>query len=265
MTAGTVDLDASGERLDRFPSDVKPVSAAIAVLKFLKDKEDTSQVFKVLDYLDGPQEERNYQRFASSETGKRLIRENADLAPVLCDRDWLKSLPPGSLGAAYLYFIESENISAAGLIEAEKQANARSLYLEPARRMVISTGYQLHDMWHVVVGYGRNLVGEMAVLAFTYGQLDLKGIYIFALIMGLKERVINLNVPVFKILDEGRRLGRQAEWLLDQDWKALLAMPLEDVRKQLNVGAPETYLKYADYLQKDDIRRRAKMGYVAAY
>ncbi|MGE0408187.1 MAG: Coq4 family protein [Amphiplicatus sp.] len=265
MTAVTADLDQAGDRLDRFPSNVKPFSAALAFLKFLHDKEDTAQVFRIFDCLDGPQSEKNFQRFAATEGGRRMMRENADLAPVLAQKEWLRALPAETLGGQYIRFMDAENIGAEGLVDYEKKANARSLKLEPGRRVFISTGYQLHDVWHVLVGYGRDLVGEATVLAFTYGQLSIKGINLLSRTLGVKERLLNPKVPVFKILDEGERLGREAEWLLPQDWKKLLETPLDQARRDLNVGEPALYNRHKDYLQKDDLRRRVKMGYARAY
>lgn len=265
MTTATASSAPAEERLDRFPATVKPLSAAVALLKFLHDKEDTAQVFRIFDYLDGPQSERNFQRFAATEGGKRMMRENADLAPLLAEKTWLRALPEETLGGQYIRFMDAENIGAEGLIEYEQKANARSLQLEPGRRIFISTGYQLHDVWHVLVGYGRDLVGEASVLAFTYGQLHIKGINLLCRTLGIKETLLNLGVPVWSILNEAERIGRDADWLLPQDWKKLLETPLDQVRRDLNVGTPSLYLKHADFLQKDDRRRRTRMGYAPAY
>lgn len=264
MTAAALELDKlDGDRLDRFPASVKPLSAAIALVKFLHDKEDTAQVFRIFDYLDGPQSEKNFQRFAATEGGQRMMRENADLAPLLARKDWLRALPEDTLGGQYVLFMDAESFSAEGLIEYEKKANARSLKLEPGRRVFISTGYQLHDVWHVLVGYGRDLVGEASVLAFTYGQLQVMGMNLLCRTLGVKETLLNPRVPVWSILNEAERLGREAAWLMPLDWKKALETPLEDLRRKLNIGAPELYNRHKDYLQKDDIRRRQKMGYIA--
>lgn len=263
MTAAALDLNKADEdRLDRFPASVKPISAAVALVKFLHDKEDTAQVFRIFDYLDGPQSEKNFQRFAATEGGQRMMRENADLAPLLAQKEWLRTLPEETLGGHYIRFMDAENIGAEGLIEYEKKANARSLKLEPGRRIFISTGYQLHDVWHVLVGYGRDLVGEASVLAFTYGQLHIKGINLLCRTLGIKETVMNLRVPVWSILDEAEKIGREAEWLLPLNWKKALETPLDALRRDLNVAAPDLYNRHKDHLQKDDIRRRRKMGYL---
>ena len=40
---------------------------------------------------------------------------------------------------------------------------------------------------------------------------------------------------------EGFRIGRRAQWLMEQDWERLLPEPIEQVREQLEIGTPEVY------------------------
>ena len=34
----------------------------------------------------------------------------------------------------------------------------------------------MHDLWHVTTGYGRDALGELSLLAFTYAQEKIEGI-----------------------------------------------------------------------------------------
>ena len=40
---------------------------------------------------------------------------------------------------------------------------------------------------------------------------------------------------------EGFRARARAEWLPEQEWESMLALPLEEVRARLKVGAPPEY------------------------
>ena len=40
----------------------------------------------------------------------------------------------------------------------------------------------MHDLWHVTTGYGRDALGELSLLAFTYAQEQNRGIGAIALI-----------------------------------------------------------------------------------
>lgn len=42
------------------------------------------------------------------------------------------------------------------------------------------------------------------------------------------------------ILD-GFRRGLRAAWLPSQEWETLLALPVDDVRRRLSLGAPPVY------------------------
>ena len=44
------------------------------------------------------------------------------------------------------------------------------------------------------------------------------------------------------ILD-GFRRGRKAAWLPEQDWEAMLSMPVDEVRRRLSLGAPASYVE----------------------
>jgi ubiquinone biosynthesis protein COQ4 len=90
-----------------------------------------------------------------------------------------------------------------------------------------------HDLWHVVTGYGRDLIGEGALLAFTYRQIRNRGIGFIVFVAYLKAGRLYPEQRVM-IRDGFRRSGR-AEWLPGADWEALLERPLEEVRATLGV------------------------------
>src|SRR3569833_2871118 len=65
---------------------VEPLKAWRAMRALIADKEDTSQVFKVIDALAGDADERMYRRFAATETGQKVFAEKRDLIATLSDR-----------------------------------------------------------------------------------------------------------------------------------------------------------------------------------
>ncbi|MGE0408186.1 MAG: Coq4 family protein [Amphiplicatus sp.] len=247
-----------------FPLTIRPFSALLAATKLLANQEDTQQQFRVFDSLDGPQTERNFQRFAATETGRKLIREEVDLAAILCDRDSLKRMPKGSLARRYIDFTDEIMVGAMDLIDAERRANVRILNVEPARRRFVSSGIQLHDIWHCLTGYGRDALGEACILEFTYGQLKTTGLAMFAVLLGFRERVLWPSVPIGKCLKEARRIGRNAEWLVGQDWRELLPTPFEEVREKMKIETPVIYHRYAAKIHAKDKERVAKLAKAAA-
>jgi ubiquinone biosynthesis protein COQ4 len=98
----------------------------------------------------------------------------------------------------------------------------------------------IHDLWHVVTGYQRDLFGEHALLAFSYAQTRNHGIG-FIVVMAAIRRWREGRRDVIPLAWEGYRRGRRAESLVAADWEALLARPLAEVRCLLKVEEPPVY------------------------
>src|SRR5215472_11780729 len=97
-----------------------PVAALRAVRKLMRNGEDTQQVFLLIEALRGKTTLRQFARFRQTETGRAVLREKRRLLDRLNDRASLAVLPEGTLGRAYYDFMASENLSAAGLVEASR-------------------------------------------------------------------------------------------------------------------------------------------------
>jgi len=109
----------------------------------------------------------------------------------------------------------------------------------------------MHDLWHIVTGYGRDSFGELCVLAFTYAQTRNRGIgAIVAFGVRNAARVIGFRAA-WRGVAEGYRRGRAAAWLPAQDWRSLLALPLDAARQALNVAPAQHYLPSAITVAND--------------
>src|SRR5580658_4289601 len=86
--------------------DVPRATRALSAL--LRDPDDLPQVFTLIESMSGTAPHRLYLGMKRSATGARLLREQPDIVPILSDRERLRALPEGSLGRAYLAFVESE-------------------------------------------------------------------------------------------------------------------------------------------------------------
>ena len=222
------------ERLRRSGYDLPTAAKALRAL--VHDPDDLPQVFTIIDALSGTTVDRLAARLRRSPGGEELLERSSELARVLCDRHKLRALPEGSLGRAYLAFVEAEGISAEGILEASVQGRTggeRSNDQERIHTLLRDS----HDLWHALTGYHGDIVGEIALLAFTAAQTKnpaIVAIVLVALAKGLARGHLGLVV-------DGFRRGRAAAWLPALDWVALLARPVEELRVELNVGAPRVY------------------------
>ena len=95
-----------------------------------------------------------------------------------------------------------------------------------------------HDLWHTVTGYGRDLVGEAALLAFTFAQTRNPGIGFIVAVAYFKSG----GFPgARKVIREAYRRGRRSAWLPAADWEDLLGEEIEEVRGQLGLEALPEY------------------------
>lgn len=213
----------------------RPLVAMRALRRLVADPERTGEVFVIVRNLSGDAIQRSYRRFCGL-PGRREWLEQS-LLTVLGDRDHLRTLPADSLGRAYLDFVERESLSADGLVEAsEGHVAIEDLQV----RRFAERNRDMHDLWHVLSGYGRDAFGEVCLLAFTYAQTRNLGIGVIALVGALKiarER----GFGVFRAVWQGYRAGRRAAWLPGEHWESLLAQPLADLRKRLGITPPSVY------------------------
>ncbi len=164
------------------------------------------------------------------------MAEDVDLIDTLRDRHTLAALPTGTLGRAYYDFIYGESLSAEGLAAASENYDD----LPPDYKRFAERMRDQHDLWHTVTQYGRDTLGEACLLAFTYAQTGNRGVGVIVLAAAWKLRE-ELGNGVFKAIWRAYQAGRHASWLPEQDWEALLSLPLADVQRQLAIPPPLSY------------------------
>jgi len=222
------------------PQTLKPLTALRAFRRLIRDKEDTAQVFEIMRALSGRSVARGYNRMLRTVEGGRQAFLRDELAHKLDDPVWLARFEPGTVGAAYRAFRDSRGFTADGLAEAEREVipfvDAPHPVVWYSRRL-----RDVHDIWHVLTGYGTDALGEACVVSFSYGQTRNLG---FAFIGWGAAREIQREVrsiPARKAAFQAWRNGRAARWLPGLDYEALFAEPLEAARARLGIRAASVY------------------------
>jgi ubiquinone biosynthesis protein COQ4 len=221
---------------NRQPLELRVALRAIRTL--LDNPDDTAQAFVIVRALSGGSICRNYRRFCQTELGKNVFREQRSLLTALQDRAALAALPAGSVGRAYLQFLKDEKITAEGLVGASVEGG-RTEFSDPDLNLFQDRMRDMHDLWHVLTGYKGDVVGEAALLAFTFPQTWNPGIGFIAAAVWLKAKRVRSDVTGFMLHAFGR--GLFARWLPGEDWESILALPLDEVREKLRIGGPPVY------------------------
>jgi ubiquinone biosynthesis protein COQ4 len=213
--------------------------ASRALGRLIDDPERTEQVFELIEALAGNSGERLFQRFLRQPNGPRLLREKPALLATLRDLPALESLPEGSFGRAYAAFMREGELRAEGLLEASEQAEreGREQPIDPERDWFYARLRDMHDLWHVLTGYGRDVAGEAANLAFTHAQTRNRGVGVIVLAaVVLGPKTLDLGWP--RYLWRAWRRGQRAALLCAARYEELLPLPLDEARRRLSVSPP---------------------------
>lgn len=226
---------------------LKPLQALRSVRALIANPENTGEVFKIIEALKGGSLPRAVARLRADPQGQVLLRDKPAILPLLSDRNALRALPEGSLGRAYLKFVESQYLSADGLVAASEEA-PRGRDKTPDERWLADRLRDIHDLQHVLCGYGRDELGELCLLAFMCAQTPNRGIA-FIIFMGRRKfRQDAPHIDIDACVAEGRRTGQSARWFATVNWEQCLGEPLGKLRAELGLSDPVLY--------RDTIRRQ---------
>jgi len=215
---------------------MRPLVALRALAALAADPDDLPQVFTIINSLPGRAPERMLARMRATKEGSAVLATKPDLAQRLADRGALRALPKGTLGCAYADLVEREGITPQGIVDASIAGRATREALSDDMRFLGDRMRDTHDLWHVVTGYGPDLLGEAALLSFTYAQTRNPGVGLVVLLA-----VIKGDPKIWRVMANGYRRGQRAKWLPAVAWEALLDRPLEEVWARLDVGSPPAY------------------------
>lgn len=239
MTATlAIDTAADATRIDfsRIDTRLHPIEAWRAFRRLMANPEDTREVFAIFRALRGGSGLTSFRRFAASPSGADILARRPSLIAALNDRAMLRGLPAGSVGRAYLAFMEEEDLSADGLVEAARAADWDTDVVPPEMDFFRSRMRDSHDLTHILTGYGRDPLGELCLLAFMYRHTRNLGMAFMVMMSWL--RLPDIAKAAVK---EGWRNGAKATWFQNLDYETLLGRNLEEVRAELNIAPPKTY------------------------
>lgn len=215
--------------------------AFAAVRKLLADPNDTVQVFRIMQSLNGAASKAGYQKLIATPEGGRMAYQRLELCEKLMDRDWLNGFAPGTVGGAYRDFLDRTGYSADGLAEVSNQDRRAEDVAHPfawfGRRQ-----RDTHDIWHVLTGYQADEpLGELCLVNFSYAQGGGLG-WGFIAKMGMLKSLFRKNgAALRRAVREGYARGRKAAWLNYENIETLFAEPLDAARARLKLAEPVRY------------------------
>ncbi|MEO0033624.1 MAG: hypothetical protein RIS94_3382 [Pseudomonadota bacterium] len=215
---------------------LQPGKALHHFRELLKDKERTEEVFHIFEALPWQGLRGAAERYLNSTRGQAVRAREPYLPAILDDHAALRRTPAGSVAHAYCDFMEREGLTAQGLVdEFEKFAEGKPRF-EDQFLWYLNRMRDVHDLLHVLTGYGRDALGEACVLAFTYSQQPSPAHLFIGYMAGLNIRKqVRSSAPVLRAVREGQRLGKACPRLCEQAIGDILPLGLDEARARLNI------------------------------
>lgn len=217
-------------------------TAFAAIRKLLNNGDDTTQVFLIMRALNVGNAPKNYARFIATSEGGRMAYQRVELARLFSDPAYVAAFAPGTVGAGYRDFLAATGHTAAGLVEISKVISEDEMphpYAWFGRRV-----RDTHDIWHVLNGYRADeSLGEAALVAFSYAQVGGLGWAFIGAAAALKSIGVTGNLLFARAVWEGYVRGRNAKWLIGEDYEKLMHEPIDAARQRLGLSEPVAYRK----------------------
>jgi ubiquinone biosynthesis protein COQ4 len=229
------------------------------------------QVPRMHLYATGPEMLAEVEQMRTHPTGKRILADRPDLAATISNPSALATMPPGSLGRA---FYDAMNVPGgipgymlAGLIYSDGFFDGYDMP-DDARYAIERTRW-LHDLYHVLTGYGTDLAGEGLLIYFQLAYRQKNGFWRAALSANGLGPLLFLRPHVGQrrwreLLREAHACGtaaRERQPPMYVYWEELLPRPLAEVRQELGI-VPFTE-DTSDWLSGSRLGRRAATGFGA--
>ena len=219
MTTPTIDV-ATLSPVQRWKT------ALQALAKIMVNPDDTEAVLVFSTYANAGTMYDRLDNFFADADGARIYREHRTIDGET-DLAALAALPPGTLGRAYVDFLEAHGFTP------DVFSGPVADVADPRAAYVIQRMRQTHDLWHVVTGHETDPAGEVALQAFTFGQVRAPSTLIISAmgtLRGLRETPTLAKDVVLAF-----RAGRAAHPFLTFPWEDHWATPLAEVRAMLGV------------------------------
>ncbi len=229
------------------------------------------QVPRIQLYATGPELMCAVEQIRAHPTGKRVLADRPELATTLTNLPRLAAMPAGSLGRAYYDSMSSPSVVPgyllAGLIYRDGFLDRYDMPEDA--RYLLERARWLHDMFHVLTGYGTDLAGEGLLIFFQLAYREVIPLWFAAISPPGLGPMLFLRPHIGQrrwraLLRDAHARGtaaHQRQPSMSVYWEELLPRPLAEVRAELGIVPFEE--DTSDWLSQSWLGRRAANGFGA--
>jgi ubiquinone biosynthesis protein COQ4 len=200
------------------------------------------KLFEAERIFNEPVLQKSFDRFKKSAVADKVFAADKELINIQSDREYLMSLPEGSLGREFLSFMD-ENLDFYAGYQYDMYKNAWADALEDEeKKRFMSRLFACHDFVHLTVGWSRMILGEAHAAAFhsTPHQNDSNSFKFLVTVGHIKVLATAKDLKTLwmfiKSIREAKRLSKKIPFIATIDWESMMAMPLEEVKKKIGVS-----------------------------
>lgn len=164
-------------------------------------------------------------------TGRQILRERPRITSTSLDLGKLRKLPPNTLGAEYIKWLDNEKVSPDTRLPVRYISDPECAYVMQRYR-------ECHDFYHAITGLPVVMEGEVAVKAFEFANLGIPmtGLAAFSEPFKLKpdqqQRLKDIYIPW------ALRNGLRSKLLLNIYWEHELESDANELRAKLGIDLP---------------------------
>ncbi|XP_023289693.1 ubiquinone biosynthesis protein COQ4 homolog, mitochondrial isoform X1 [Orussus abietinus] len=168
------------------------------------------------------------RRMESDLEGKRLLAEKPRINSSTLDLDYLKSLPPDTLGKTYSEFLEVNGVT--------PDSRAPVKFIDDVDLAYVMQRYrEVHDIFHAVLQMPTTMLGEVTVkwveALQTHLPMCISGAIFGAIRLRPRQRKIYIDHCLPWAVDTGRR----AKFLLGTYYEERWEQTLADFHNEMNI------------------------------
>jgi len=205
--------------------------------KLLRNPENTIFIFQFLHSTNAPSLKWAYKKLLETEQGGKIAYNSEEVCEYFST---LRDRPEGSVGReCYNKFPNQEIL----LKISRRKSNDTWIEKQHPYNWLSRRYRDTHDTWHTLTGYEAKIVGEMCLAMFSYTQTKSLGWLLIALIVLVYR---GMKITDMRLLAEAYRNGKNAKFLLSENYDELFDENLEEARIRLNISKPILYDKFRE-------------------
>jgi ubiquinone biosynthesis protein COQ4 len=199
-----------------------------AFKKLRKNVSNTIFIFEILHALNPPSLRWSLKKLLETESGGEVAYNSEEVSDYFST---LSERPEGSVGKECYKLFPNQEI----LLKISRRKSSNSKWIEAKHpyNWMARRYRDTHDTWHTLTSYPTTEIGEMCLAAFSFAQTKSLGWMMICLLVMIKYGIFNPEIISMVRLAYLR--GKNAKFLLSENYDDLFSEDLETARKRLNI------------------------------